>query len=92
MLATCVYYMHYYTDCPDIYCLCILFPSGNLWRHECQGSTVLVVRLDRVLVLVSDAEIYKLDGAEIMFILNQNVLRFQVSVNYALLVNVVHAF
>lgn len=92
MLTTCVYYMHYYTDRPNIYCLCILFPSGYFWRHECQGSTVLVVRLDRVLVLISDAEIYKLYGAEIFFILNQNVLRFQVSMNDALLVNVVHAF
>ena len=92
MLTTCVYYMHYYTDRPNINRLCVLFPSGNLWRHECQCSTVLVVGLDRILVLISDAEIYELYGAEIIFVLNQNVLRFQVSMNNALLVNVVHAF
>jgi hypothetical protein len=84
--------MHYNTDCPNVYSFCILFTSCDFRCHECESSTILILSFCWVCILITYTKIYKLDGAKIILVLNQNILRFQISMNNALLMNIIYTF
>ena len=80
--------MHYNPYRPDINTLGIFVPCCYLWGHinECSGL-LFGIGLEKQLPF-TEAEVYNLYRLKVIWIIQENVRRLQISMDYALIVDV----
>jgi len=91
MFATCKDDVHYNPHCPNIDTFSIFLLCSNFRRHKNERTNMIIITGIRKSFLIAKSEINNFYALQIIWVFEQNVWQFQVSVDDTFFVNVANS-